>query len=216
MTQSLADFSTNRIDAPQNANETGRQRDVKEWLKLFLSPISSSSSGNLTLELNALRDSSSSSLLVQDEPLPDTAAQLVELQRLYRLNKTELRKVCRVSRQNVYDWLSRRFEATGRNRERLARLYRLARSLAGQGAPLLLRQAVEQASDGGESLVDLLSAEELDEVRVHRVTSAASRISQRLRSNSASARRERLGWRPLSEEEERHNLEQNLDDYLDG
>jgi hypothetical protein len=51
--------------------------------------------------------------------LPTTAAQLDEIQGFFGLSKSQLAKACRVQRQTIYDWYARRFEAEGRNAQRL-------------------------------------------------------------------------------------------------
>jgi hypothetical protein len=140
---------------------------------------------------------------------------LVEVQRIFALNKTELARVCRVTRPTIYDWFSQKFEAEEENRARLAALFRIAQEQARDGLPPLSARVIARFDLGGASLVDLLAEEVLNQDRIRNASWAIAGAMRQEAAQGARGRRERLGWKPLSEETKRETLERNLDDFLD-
>ncbi len=148
--------------------------------------------------------------------LPGTAEQLAAIQRVFGLNKTQLADVCNVQRQTIYDWFGAKFEAEGDNARRLAALYQLAHMVRAERAAPLAPKAVERTLNNGGTLLDLLRAPSVDTANVREAVAQISAVVQAQTGINTRAQRERLGWRPLGEEERAAQLESNLDDILGG
>jgi hypothetical protein len=148
--------------------------------------------------------------------LPGTAEQLAAIQRVFGLNKTQLADVCHVQRQTVYDWFGAKFEAEGNNARRLAALYQLAQMVLLERAAPLAPKAVERTLSSGGTLLDLLRAPLVDTASVREAVAQMSAVMQAQAGINTRAQRERLGWRPLSEEERAAQVESNIDDILGG
>lgn len=148
--------------------------------------------------------------------LPVTAEQLAAVQTFFGLSKTQLARVCKVQRQTIYDWYAGRFEAEGNHARRLARLYGVAERLRSDGFRPLSVRVVARALSSGNTLLDLLSADDVDGQEVGGIVAQLDEGTKIARARSAEAIRVRLGWAPTSEESGAKNLEANLDEVVDG
>jgi len=146
--------------------------------------------------------------------LPSTGEQLAFVQQMYALNKTQLAEACLVQRQTIYDWYAARFEAEGENARRLGALYRLARSLKERGHPPLAPKAVERQLEDDGCVLDLLRAPHIDPERIRHAAAQLRAVMPPPNATSAREQRERLGWRPRSEQQRADRLASNLDDIL--
>ncbi len=145
--------------------------------------------------------------------LPSTGEQLAAIQSAFNLNKSQLAEVCSVQRQTIYDWYAARFEADGDNARRLGDLYRLTTALRAAGLAPLPRRAIERGLSAGGALLDILRRRVID---VGAVKNAVKLLQPAESPVSARAQRERLGWKPLTEDERSEQLDANLADLLEG
>jgi transcriptional regulator with XRE-family HTH domain len=157
-----------------------------------------------------------STVLSDDQPLPLTAERLAAVQTLFGLSKTQLARVCGVSRQTVYDWYAGNFEAEGANAQRLAHLYDIAEKLQLAGCRPLSARNVLRALASGNTLLEMLASDVVDRDEVGAVVAQLERATLSQRSRGAAAIRERLGWPPTSKESAEAILEANLEDFVDG
>jgi len=148
--------------------------------------------------------------------LPNTAEQLTLLQAFFALSKTQLAQICRVQRQTIYDWFAGNFEAEDNNARRVAQLFAIARDVKAAGAqPLSARDLTRVLSDGS-TILSLLGADDASADRVGSVVAQLEDARSTTRTNTATAARERLGWKPTSDEAAERNLDINLDEFADG
>jgi hypothetical protein len=90
--------------------------------------------------------------------------QIAGLQRYLSMNVTDLARVLRVARPTVYAWI-RGTEPHGLNLERISQLYRVSRVWrAMSGVPI--GKYVNAQSPGGQSVLELLSQEKINESKV--------------------------------------------------
>ena len=146
--------------------------------------------------------------------LPSSGEQLALVQQMFALNKTQLAEACLVQRQTIYDWYAAKFEAEGDNARRLGTLYRLARSFKERGHPPLAPKAAERQLENDGSLLDLLRASHVDAQRIRHAAVQLRAVMPPPTATSAREQRERLGWRPRSEQQRADQLASNLDDIL--
>lgn len=137
---------------------------------------------------------------------PSTPSLVLTVKSRFGLNTTELAKVLRVGRPTVYSWLNDEVELHSSNLRRLGALAELAKSVS-------LPPALEAVVDGGSTLLDQLSAAELNlELLRSSLTSVMGRVLVKEgRLNSAlrgyeppAGARHRLDiltGRPLSDDE---------------
>ena len=139
---------------------------------------------------------------------------LLLAQRNLGLNKTALAEICGVTRQTIYDWLNERHEPEGANLSRLRLLYDLASRDELSTRPISSR-LVKRETAQGMSLLDVLTRPQVDAEALEVVLQELRDLSERRRSRGVEAARERLGWRPLTEEQKQHNLLRNVDSSQD-
>ncbi len=160
---------------------TGSGFRHKAWVAMCGGPIllfvGTGTGGSLDLNpsrQSLTQDSTASATEMTDSPALDAvpaaqalAERISEIKAAFGLTISQLAQVLRVQRQTIYDWIDEDHppQVQGQNRERLAAIQRLAIQWnalcqwpAGKG---VTRYAVD-----GQTLLDLLSAETLDEVRI--------------------------------------------------
>jgi len=91
-------------------------------------------------------------------PTARSSEMVKTITRMFGLNRSQAADVMQVRRQSVYNWISGA-EAEGANLERMVCLYGIAKSLANPVEPHL---AVRSTADGTNSLLRMLSANQLD------------------------------------------------------
>lgn len=111
-----------------------------------------------------------------DESVVSTAEQLTVVQNYLSLNTTELAQALNVSRPTVYSWLKHEQEPHVSNFERIGLLYECARAWERLSAKPL-GTFVRQPVFGGQSLLQILSVENLDMDRARQALEAFSRVS---------------------------------------
>jgi len=134
---------------------------------------------------------------------------LRDVLRYLSLQKTDLKDICGVSRQTLYDWLAGKFEPDTEKASRLRDLHELASMVAATGSPLRAATLSEPLV-GGRSLLDSLRAPRLDMASLRDAMSALTRQSEDRNRHSARETLKRLGFPPITEETMRANLEHNL------
>lgn len=183
------------------------KRAELEWLQMF--PQSSTIS-SASPEVRLVKS------LQAPRVLPSTAEQLTLLQAFFALSKTQLAQVCGVQRQTIYDWFAGNFEAEGNNERRVAQLFGIARDMKAEGAQPLSARDLTRALSDGTSILSRLTAADASTERVRAVVAQLQEGRSGARANTAAAVRERLGWKPISDETAARNLDSNLDDFTDG
>lgn len=182
--------------------------DEHELLRFYALPLSSTTlSSPPSLRPLPIRMNPAAMLL------HTTAEQLGKIQESFSLNKTQLARICKVQRQTIYDWFAQNFEAVDDNAERLAQLFAIAIQFKTVNGPPLDSRAATRTLASGETLLELLTSDRVDEAKVLAACEALSRITER-RNSGSSARelREKFGWEEPTEGRSREILEGNLDD----
>jgi DNA-binding XRE family transcriptional regulator len=141
---------------------------------------------------------------------PDTAEKLAVIQTRFGLNKTQLAQVCQVQRQTIYDWYAGRFDAEGKNAQRVEDLYSLARDSANM-LNAVSPKLCDKPLESGKSLFALLSARTLREAVIKSALSELRVVADR-RKPTLAERRAALGFRERSVDERRALLASTLDD----
>ena len=103
----------------------------------------------------------------EDDLVFKVSERLAQIRHYLSLNATELAQILRVERPTVYAWLSDRAWPQAANLQRLVRIHKLARSwraISSRPLGTLVREPI----DAGQSLVDLMSEEHLDEGEIRR------------------------------------------------
>ncbi|MCB1207183.1 MAG: helix-turn-helix transcriptional regulator [Verrucomicrobiae bacterium] len=138
---------------------------------------------------------------------PDVPGALVEIRDAFSLSTVQLAEVLGVSRQAIYDWSSGRTVKL-ENRQRIGQILEFVGTWM-ELHPGPMGPVVAEAVDGS-SLFDLLCADALDS---HTISAHLSILAGRLeeirfeRPSSARELAARHGMRPLSEENQRRNLQ---------
>jgi transcriptional regulator with XRE-family HTH domain len=148
----------------------------------------------------------------QDVLTLSVADQAGELLAALSLNKSQLADVLGVSRPTLYDWLDGK-EPNPANAERIASLLRLlARAGVTASAPLNARFVRQPPNEDGPSLLEVLSAEQLDEDHI----TALLRATRELGDKAESRRRSRenrlraLGYDEPADEQRKEQLARNV------
>jgi len=138
---------------------------------------------------------------------PDVPGALTEIRDAFSLSTVHLAEVLDVSRQAVYDWSAGK-TVKPENRQRIGQILEFVGKWR-ELHPAPMGPVVAEALDGS-SLLDLLRADELDS---HAIAGQLARIAARLgeiRAERPASARElaaKHGMRPLSEENQRRNLQ---------
>lgn len=147
------------------------------------------------------------------QPPPSTGEQLAAVQSAFGLNKSQLAGVCAVKRQTIYDWYAGIVEAEGANAARLAQMYRVVTTLRSAGLRSVPSRSLDKLLAGGGTLLRLLCAEELNAGAIREAVGQVQAASGAPKE-SARSQLERLGFTPLTAEQEREQLESNLDYFI--
>lgn len=148
--------------------------------------------------------------------VPLTAEQLGAVHSFFGLSKTQLAQVCQVQRQTIYDWYASNFEAEGKNAGRLLSLYTLVETLRAEGRGPLSARVVKRPLASGATLLELLTRDDIPNVEVVGVVARLDQATSQLRTQSAAATLNRLGWGAPSRDTTTKTLSANLDDFTDG
>lgn len=150
---------------------------------------------------------------IQDAvPLPSIAEMVEAIRATFGLNVTQLASVLRIERVTVYAWL--RTEDADKlhpgNRDRLQSLYQIAKEWS-SCAPLAGRYLVDTIPGYGKSLLDLLSADDLNSISfplVYEKLATAMAPSARIRSHRAEQKAQlKEGARRISEKVEEQGMD---------
>lgn len=128
------------------------------------------------------------------------------------LTKMQLKDICTISRQTLYDWLAGRFEPDAANAARLRDVHELALLVPQHSRRPIRAALLTQPVLGGASLLDLLRKPHLDMPRLREVVVALAEKSDLQEKRSASALRERLGFKKLGQKSGADNLDENVGD----
>ncbi|MGI5863654.1 MAG: helix-turn-helix domain-containing protein [Myxococcales bacterium] len=140
------------------------------------------------------------------------AEQVREMAAALSLNKSQLAAVLRVSRPTLYDWLAGK-EPNPANSRRLAAILRLLVDAGISSTSPLNARFVRQAVLPGErSLLELLSADPIDEAQVSSALREAKSLSEEAaaRRLQKEARLRERGFEELSVEQRREQLARNI------
>lgn len=142
-------------------------------------------------------------------PLPALVTardQLLEIIRYLGLSKTQLKDVCKVSRQTLYDWLNEKFFPEKSKARRLRVLYELASYLRQNRYPAIRPMLLEHSLQRGRTFLSALREESLDPKSLREIALNLSLLSKKSEESSARALRKRLGLSDLDERTEEQNL----------
>ncbi len=138
--------------------------------------------------------------------------QMHELLAALSLNKSQLAQILRVTRPTMYDWFQGK-EPNSANADRIHALLRiLARASVSGAEPLHARFIRKPMELDAPSIIDLLSADELDEERIVRQLEQARTLKQEA-SNRRTRREDRLralGFEDPTDDERRARLATNV------
>lgn len=140
-----------------------------------------------------------------------------EIRHYLSLNMTDLSRVLRVERPTVYAWLNGSVQPHSANLDRLKRVHTLARAWRAMSSVPPGRY-VRERFEGGEALVEYLSAEVLDEQAIRRafarikaeVDRESAGKSSRRRSVADAARRHGFSEVPRSVQQRSFDEETRL------
>lgn len=128
------------------------------------------------------------------------------------LTKTQLKDICAISRQTLYDWLAGRFEPDATNGARLRDVHELALLVPQHSRRPIRAALLTQPVLGEASFLDLLRQPRLDMPRLREIVVALAGKSELAEKRSARALGERLGSKRPSQESEADNLADNIED----
>lgn len=138
--------------------------------------------------------------------------QMHELLAALSINKSQLAQVLRVTRPTMYDWFQGK-EPNSANADRIHALLRILTRASVSGAePIHARFVRKPMELDAPSIIDLLSAEELDEERIVRQLEQARTLKQEA-SNRRKRREDRLrtlGFEDPTDDERRARLATNM------
>lgn len=138
---------------------------------------------------------------------PDVPGALTEIRDAFSLTTVQLAEVLGVSRQAIYDWTGGK-TVKPENRQRIGQILEFVEKWR-ELHPAPMGPVVAEVLDGA-SLLDLLRADELDAQAIAgQLASIAARLGEVRAERPASARElaAKHGMRPLSEENQRRNLQ---------
>jgi len=212
-----------------------RRSDEEAWMAV-LQPMGSGSSAVVTFVADygpILPHIGSSSLVVDCRPARRRTQKLVrskiaiefrtrialpvveqmqELLVALSLNKTQLAEILRVTRPTMYDWFQGK-EPNSANTDRLHALLRiLTRASVLGSAPLNARFVRKPMELDSPSIIDLLSAEELDEERIVQALEQARTLGEAASSKRTSREDSlrALGFEDPTDDERRERLARNV------
>ena len=147
---------------------------------------------------------------------PSVADRIGSIRHLLSLSMTDFARVAGIERPHAYAWVDGRSTPRPANMQRLEQLESVAnrwKQLAGRTIGRLLH---ERLAGEPSALIDLLSAEELDE---ERIAALLPRLALRGREREAMSIKARLaaaGLPDISKERQARNLRYNLDRFSRG
>jgi transcriptional regulator with XRE-family HTH domain len=144
-------------------------------------------------------------------PIP-AATRINDLLRYLGLTKTQLKDICGVSRQTLYDWLAGKFEPEGSNAARLAAIHDLALQVPLRARTPIRAALLSQPLFGTDTFLDVLKAPRLDQARLEAGLSALLEQTSARDSRSARSTLERLGFAPPSDVTKESILAENMED----
>lgn len=143
-------------------------------------------------------------------PAASAPERILDILRFLGLTKTQLKDLCGVSRQTLYDWIGGKFEPEEAKSQRLRELHALALEFA-QCAKTPLRAALlTEPVSRGQSLLELLAKPRLESGRLREALHDLAELNARRDARSARGLLERRGHPPVTREAGEENLEQNL------
>lgn len=134
-------------------------------------------------------------------PIP-TGERIRDILRYLGLTKTQLKDICGVSRQTLYDWLEGKFEPDTDNAARLQEIHRAALVVPQRARRPLSAAVLTQPVLGKKTLLDLLRKPHLDLDVLNEAISLLAKRSGEREQRSAKALRERLGFSAARREDE--------------
>lgn len=138
--------------------------------------------------------------------------QIRDILRYLSLTKMQLKDVCTVSRQTLYDWLAGKLTPEGPRSSRLLVIHELA-LLVPQHSRVSIRAIFLSETLGGkESLLQMLNKPNLDLPQLRERVVALARLSDEFQQKSAKAMCERLGFSMPDNNSQQANLDHNFDD----
>jgi len=141
-----------------------------------------------------------------------TSERILDALRFLGLTKTQLKDICAVSRQTLYDWLDSKFEPDAANAARVRTIHELALLVPKHSRAPIRAALLTQPIAAGESLLDMLQKQQLDMPQLREAVIALASRSGMREKRSASALRERLGFRKLEKVPQTANLDGNIED----
>jgi transcriptional regulator with XRE-family HTH domain len=142
-------------------------------------------------------------------PIP-TGERIRDILRYLGLTKTQLKDICGVSRQTLYDWLEGKFEPDTDNAARLQEIHSAALVVPQRARRPLSAAVLTRPVLGKETLLDLLRRPRLDLGVLNEAIALLAERSGEREQRSAKALRERLGFSAAKREDE--VLADNADD----
>jgi transcriptional regulator with XRE-family HTH domain len=144
-------------------------------------------------------------------PIP-TGERIRDILRYLGLTKTQLKDICGVSRQTLYDWLEGKFEPDADNAARLLEIHSAALVVPQRARRPLSSAVLTQPVLGKETLLDLLRKPRLDLDVLHEAIALLAERSGEREQRSAKTLRERLGFSAAKRESQDDVLADNADD----
>jgi len=135
-----------------------------------------------------------------------------DILRYLGLTKTQLKDICGVSRQTLYDWLGGKFVPDVDNGARLHEIHKAALVVPQRARKPLRAAVLTQPILGAENLLDLLRKPRLDLGVLQEAIALLAERSGHLENRSANALRERLGFSSVKPESQDQVLAENADD----
>jgi len=140
------------------------------------------------------------------------ADQIVDILRYLGLSKTQLKDICGVSRQTLYDWLAGKFDPDETKAERLRIIHAVAVEVPKHSKVAIAAALVTRESPTGPSLLQLLRQSKLDLPKLRAQVLDLARESAAIQDRSAKATGARLGFSEVGKADQRQNLDDNTDD----
>ncbi len=138
-----------------------------------------------------------------EEPLT-TADRVLLLRRWLSLSVAEAARVLHVQRPTIYSWQDGKAPAAPKNLERLRTVFELAREWRTLSSTPVGNYRKEPLGNGGRTLMDLLSADEVSQARVIETMKRiveASALQQAQRPMSGAELAKRFRFQPLRDAE---------------